>query len=164
MQDDSCPELSWDVSWPKRKLLYFVVWKCVVLLVTNSTANLKHSKIVNQAPEITRLRGKGEFLETVCSWSSLFPVFWIFTVHCGHIFRFFPHPWGITSTLKNWDFLLITWLEEAGLCGNYWIQETLIIHSKGLTIMNKRKQKGLRKIILPVLVSWLTLLLKLKWG
>lgn len=109
-------------SWPKRKF--------VVLLVTNSAASLRHSRIMNQASEITRLRRKGEFfrnsmlLEISCFFQSLL---YIMT----YLQSFLPHPWGITDTLKNWDFHQITWLEELGLCGNHSLSKTLIIHSKG---------------------------------
>ena len=119
-------------SWPKRKF--------VVLLVTNSTASLRHSKIMNQAPEITRLRRKGEFFWDICI------LFFQSLLYITTYFQsFLPHPWGITDTLKNWDFQQITWLEELGLCGNHWLSETLIIHSKGLATKSKRMGKWSRK-------------------
>lgn len=128
------------LSWPKRKF--------VVLLVTNSTANLRHSKIMNQAPEITRLRRKGEFLETVHIWRYLdiCILFFQSLLYITTYFQnFLPRPWGITDTLKNWDFHQIKWFKDLGLCVNHWLSETLIIHSKVLATKSRRMGKWSRK-------------------
>lgn len=70
------------VSWTKRK--------CVTLLVANSPANLKHSKIVDRAPENTRLgrKGNSEYSELFVSCSlNLYCMLWMYLEFSSTSFR-----------------------------------------------------------------------------